>query len=132
MDKLPDLYRLRIQEATRRYRRLEAEQQRHLYREITAKLAIVLGPLIVVGSFFTGEVGLLGAASAAVACGAGVLYQLDTRVTEPLRLREQERIAEALERLGVKLSHNGRKAASLGRLGERGRFLDPFDTRSYE
>jgi hypothetical protein len=132
MDKLPDLYRARIQDAARRYRDLEAEQQRHLYREIAAKLAIVLGPLVAIGSFFTPEVGFLGAASAAVACGAGFLYQLDTRITEPRRLREQERIAEALERLGVKLSHNGRKAAPLGRFGERGRFLDPFEPRSYE
>ncbi len=132
MGRLPATHRERIQEAVGRYRRLEVLQRRHLYREVVAKLAIVIGPLIAFGSFFTESVGPVGALAALVAAAAGVLYQLETRVTEPRRLGEQERIADALGRIGVKLSRDGRKAASLDARGHRGPYHDPFDGRSYE
>ena len=131
MGELPAAHRQRIQDAALRYRKLEVEQNRHLIREVLAKLAIVIGPLIALGSFFTGDIGWLGAISGVIAAGLGVLYQLDTRVSEPRRLNEQRLIAENLKRLGVKLSGNGRKAAALYRDGTRSGYVDPFDSRNY-
>jgi hypothetical protein len=107
------------------------EQSRHLIREVFAKLAIVIGPLITLGSFFTNDIGWLGAISGIIAASLGVQYQLETRITEPRRLNEQRLIAESLKRLGVKLSGNGRKAAALYRDGTRSGYVDPFDSRSY-
>lgn len=131
MGELPAAHRQRIQDAALRYRALEAEQNRHLIRELLAKLAIVLGPLIALGSLFTDDIGWLGAVSGIIGAGLGVLYQLETRVTEPRRLNEQRRIQENLKQLGVKLSDNGRKVAVLHRDGTRSGYVDPFDSRSY-
>ncbi|MGZ8410026.1 MAG: hypothetical protein ACXWVS_08930 [Hyphomicrobium sp.] len=131
MGELPAAHRERIQDAALRYRKLELEQSRHLIREVLAKLAIVIGPLITLGSFFTNDIGWLGAISGIIAAGLGVQYQLETRVTEPRRLDEQRLIAESLKRLGVTLSGNGRKAAALHRDGTRSGYVDPFDSRSY-
>jgi hypothetical protein len=131
MGELPAAHRERIQDAALRYRRLEVEQNRHLIRELLAKLAIVIGPLIALGSFFTDDIGWLGALSGIIAAVLGVLYQLDTRVTEPRRLNEQRSIAESLRKLGVTLSSNGRKAAVLHRDGTRSGYVDPFDSRNY-
>ncbi len=131
MGKLPVAHRERIQNAALRYRALEVEQNRHLVREIFAKLAIVIGPLIALGSFFTDDIGWLGAVSGLIAAALGVLYQLDTRVSEPRRLHEQRTIAKNLERLGVKLSADGRKAAALYGDGSRSGYVDPFDNGSY-
>jgi hypothetical protein len=131
MGELPAAHRERIQRAALRYRRLEVEQNRHLIREVLAKLAIVIGPLIALGSFFTRDIGWLGAISGIIAAGLGVLYQIDTRVTEPRRLNEQRLISESLKKLGVKLSGNGRRAAVLYRDGTRSGYVDPFDSRSY-
>lgn len=131
MGELPAAHRERIQDAALRYRKLEIEQNRHLIREVLAKLAIVIGPLIALGSFFTNDIGWLGALSGIIAAGLGIHYQLETRVTEPRRLNEQRLIAESLKRLGVKLSGNGRKAAVLYQDGTRSGYVDPFDSRSY-
>jgi hypothetical protein len=131
MGELPAAHRERIQDAALRYRRLEVEQNRHLIRELLAKLAIVIGPLIALGSFFTGDIGWLGALSGIIAAALGVHYQLETRVTEPRRLNEQRSIAESLRKLGVTLSSNGRKAAVLHRDGTRSGYVDPFDSRNY-
>ena len=131
MGELPAAHRERIQDAALRYRRLEVEQNRHLIREVTAKLAIVIGPLIALGSLFTDDIGWLGAISGLIAAGLGVLYQIETRVTEPRRLNEQRLIAESLRKLGVKLSDNGRRAAVLHRDGTRSGYVDPFDSRNY-
>lgn len=131
MGELPAAHRERIQDAALRYRELELEQSRHLIREVLAKLAIVIGPLITLGSFFTNDIGWLGAISGIVAASLGVQYQLETRITEPRRLNEQRLIAENLKRLGVKLSGNGRKAAALHHDGTRSGYVDPFDSRSY-
>jgi hypothetical protein len=131
MGELPAAHREHIQDAALRYRRLEVEQNRHLIREVLAKLAIVIGPLIALGSLFTDDIGWLGGLSGIIAAGLGVLYQLDTRVTEPRRLNEQRLIAENLKKLNVRLSSNGRKAAALYRDGTRSGYVDPFDSRSY-
>ena len=131
MGELPAAHRERIQNAALRYRELELEQSRHLIREVLAKLAIVIGPLITLGSFFTNDIGWLGAISGIIAASLGVQYQLETRITEPRRLNEQRLIAESLKRLGVKLSGNGRKAAALHRDGTQGGYVDPFDSRNY-
>lgn len=132
MNKLPAAYRDVIQEAARRYRKLETEQSKHLIREVLAKLAIVIGPLIALGSFFTDEIGWLSTIAGVAAAGLGVQYQLETRVTEPRRLDEQQRIEDRLRRLGVKLSNDGRKAATLYDDGSRGSYVDPFDSHSYD
>jgi hypothetical protein len=131
MGELPAAHRERIQDAALRYRELALEQSRHLIREVLAKLAIVIGPLITLGSFFTNDIGWLGAISGIIAASLGVQYQLETRITEPRRLNEQRLIAESLKRLGVKLSGNGRKAAVLHRDGTQSGYVDPFDSRSY-
>lgn len=131
MGELPAAHRERIQDASLRYRELELEQSRHLIREVFAKLAIVIGPLITLGSFFTHDIGWLGAISGIIAASLGVQYQLETRITEPRRLNEQRLIAENLKRVGVKLSGNGRKAAALRHDGTRSGYVDPFDSRSY-
>ena len=131
MGEIPAAHRERIQNAALQYRKLEVEQNRHLVREVLAKLAIVIGPLIALGSFFTSDIGWLGAISGIIAAGLGVLYQLETRITEPRRLNEQRLIAESLKKLGVKLSGNGRRVAVLHRDGTRSGYVDPFDNRSY-
>lgn len=132
MNKLPAAYRDLIQEAAIRYRKLESEQSKHLIREVLAKLAIVIGPLLALGSFFTNDIGWLSAVAGVTAAGLGFQYQLETRVTEPRRLSEQQRIEDRLKRLGVKLSNDGRKAATLYDDGTRGAYVDPFDSRSYD
>lgn len=132
MNKLPAAYRELIQEAARRYRKLESEQSKHLIREVLAKLAIVIGPLVALGSFFTNDIGWLSALAGVMAAALGVQYQLETRVTEPRRLDEQQRIEDRLRRLGVKLSSGGRKAATLYDDGTRGSYVDPLDNRSYD
>lgn len=131
MGELPLAHRQRIQDAALRYRKLEAEQNRHLICEVLAKLAIVLGPLIALGSLFTDDIGWLGAVSGVTGAVLGVLYQLETRVTEPRRLNEQRSIQESLKQLGVKLSDNGRKAAALNHDGTQSGYVDPFDSRNY-
>lgn len=131
MNKLPAAYRDVIQEAALRYRKLESEQSKHLIREVLAKLAIVIGPLITLGSFFNDDIGWLSAVAGVVAAALGVQYQLETRVTEPRRLNELQGIEDHLKRLGVKLSNNGRKAATLYDDGTRGAYVDPFDNGSY-